>query len=479
MGERLLEILTVSQTYAADKETTAKIVPEFNLMENAAFALVCEITKRIKKAPVFVLCGNGNNGGDGFAAARLLERRGWPVEVVMTAPPAGLKGAALKHASLWKGKTSYLTPSLPERIRSRKGVIIDAMFGIGLNRLLPDDVSDFVRKANAMELPFIAVDLPSGVKADTGEIAGDAPKCLFSVTFGRPKPAHFLYPAKERCGETVVCPIGIPDDVIVRQKPFLFVNGTELFTLPEPDAGSHKYSRGGVLICGGEKMTGAARLSARAARRAGAGWVAVAANASSAGFYTQDAAENVVFPLNRDSDFDDLVVSGKIRSIVIGPGNGVTQETERRLKTTARSGKPFVADADALAFVRDVDLKNAVLTPHAGEFYRLFPDLKSSDKISAALQAAERLNTVVVFKGADTVVASPAGIAAIQDRTSFELSVAGSGDVLAGIAGTMLAKGLPPFQAACAAVFLHSAAGIAAGRNIIASDIIDCLKPIP
>lgn len=470
-----MEILTASQMYAADKETVARIMPEFDLMSNAGFAATCEISKRFRKAPVFILCGGGNNGGDGFVIARLLESRGWPVEVVFTGDLPDLKGAALKHASLWKGRTVLMSSTLVGRIRSKSGIIVDAMFGIGLNRPLPDGLRQFVRAVNDTDIPCVAVDVPSGVKADTGEVLGDALKCMLTVTFCRPKPAHFLYPAKEYVGELAVCPIGIPDETVNAQKPFLFVNDAALFSVPPLSFQTHKYTRGAVLICGGKEMTGAARLAARAARRAGAGWTAVAADVEACPFYMRDAAENVVIPLRSSQDFSKAANASKIGSVVIGPGCGVSEETKERLKIVAETGKPFVVDADALAFARSVDLKNAVLTPHAGEFRRLFPEAEKPDKLSAAREAAKTLNAVIVYKGADTVIAAPDGRAAISAKTSFELSVAGSGDVLAGVAGAMLAKGMPRFEAACAAVFMHSEAGIRAGKNIIASDIIDSL----
>ncbi len=470
-----MEILTASQMYAVDKETVAKIMPEFELMSNAGFATVCEISKRFKKTPAFILCGSGNNGGDGFVIANLLQQRGWSVEVVFTGNLPDLKGAALKHASRWKGVTSLMNPNLIKRLLQKKAVLIDAMFGIGLNRPMPENLQSFVKKVNETDIPCIAVDLPSGVAADTGEVLGEALKCCLTVTFCRPKPAHFLYPAKEYVGETVVCPIGIPDEIVKNQNPRFFINDETLFNIPPLTAQTHKYTRGAVLICGGSEMTGAARLAARAARRAGAGWVAVSADKNACPAYAADCAENIVFPITAPEDFKDVVQNPKIRAIAIGSGCGISQTTKERLKIVSDSQKPFVADADAIAFAKDADMKNAVLTPHGGEFYALFPELKGLDKLSAALSAAKTLNCTVVLKGADTVIACADGRAAVNAKTSFELSTAGSGDVLTGITAAMLSKGLPPFEAACAAVFLHSQAAVKAGKNIIASDIVDCL----
>lgn len=447
--------------YAADKETIAKIMPENDLVENAGFAAACQIAKKYGKQPVLVACGAGNNGADGFVAARVLSRRGYSVKVAFAGSKDKMSPACRFAAERFDG---LVTPLSPDCLRGFKGVVVDALFGIGLSRPIEGEPAAFIAALNASSLPVVSLDIPSGVFADTGAVSSAAVKADLTVTFCRPKPAHFLYPAKEYVGDLTVCPIGITDEIIANQHPRFIVNPP--FELPAPTPYDHKYSRGAVLVAGGE-MTGAARLAAGAARRFGAGLVKVVCAPETALPYTLGDAGLVV----SIEPLETAVKDKKMSAIAFGMGFGLTEQTKAALEAVAKSGKPFVADADALAYVKDIPLSNAVITPHEGEFARLFPDLKG-DKLSRALTAAETLGCAVVLKGADTVIAAPDGRAAIDANTSFYLATAGSGDVLSGIIAALLAKRLPPFEAACAGVFLHSVAGIGAGENLIAEDLI-------
>ena len=468
-----MEILTVSQMYGADKETIAKTVPEKQLIENAAFAAACEIAKRYKKCPVLVLCGSGNNGADGFAAARILEQWGWPAEVVFAGDRDHMSPEAREAARMYKGKIRPLSCDRLEYIARTGGIVIDALFGIGLTRAIEGKQAEFINALNETGIPCIALDIPSGIKADTGEIPGTAPVCDLTVTFCRAKPGHYLYPAKEFIGELAVCPIGISDEAVEAQNPKIFENTPEIFTIPELGPYDNKYTRGAVLIGGGE-MTGAARLAALACRRAGAGLVKVSCLPADYAVFASDAPGTIVQKTNTAEEFADMLNDPKIDAVVFGMGAGISEETKRRLKIITASGKPAVIDADALSFIREISgLSQSVITPHCGEFARIFPELKGQDKLAQALKAAEILDCTVVLKGADTVIAGPGGYAAIDTETSFGLATAGSGDVLAGITGAMLAKGMDPFEAACAGVWMHSQAGIAAGNDFfIAEDII-------
>ncbi len=448
--------------YAADKETTAKIMPENDLVENAGFAAACQIAKRYGKQPTLVVCGAGNNGADGFAAARVLSNRGFSVKVVFAGQKDKMSPACRFAAERFNGIVLPLSPDCLSRF---KGVVVDALYGIGLSRPIEGETAAFITALNAAALPVVSLDIPSGVFADTGAVSPATVKADLTVTFCRPKPAHFLYPAKEYVGDLTVCPIGITDETVANQHPRFIVNPP--FKLPAPTPYDHKYSRGAVLVAGGQ-MTGAARLTAQAARRFGAGLVKIVCSPENALPYTVGDAGLVV----STEPLEAAVRDKKISAIAFGMGFGLTERTKAALETVAKSGKPFVADADALAYIKDVaPLTNAVITPHEGEFTRLFPDLKG-DKLSRALIAAETLKCVVVLKGADTVIAAPDGRAAIDANTSFYLATAGSGDVLSGIIAALLAKRLPPFEAACAGVFLHSTAGIDAGENLIAEDLI-------
>lgn len=457
-----MEILTAAQMYAADKETIAKIMPENDLVENAGFAAACQIAKRYGKQPILVACGAGNNGADGFVAARVLSNRGYSVKVAFAGQKDKMSPACRFAAERFDG---LVTPLSPDCLRGFKGVVVDALFGIGLSRPIEGEPAAFIAALNASSLPVVSLDIPSGVFADTGAVSSAAVKADLTVTFCRPKPAHFLYPAKEYVGDLIVCPIGITDEIVANRHPRFIVNPP--FNPPAPTPYDHKYSRGAVLVAGGE-MTGAARLAAGAARRFGAGLVKVICAPEKALSYSVDAAGLVV----STEPLEAAATDKKISAIAFGMGFGLSEKTKAALQAVVKSGKPFVADADALACIKDfAPLTNAVITPHEGEFSRLFPDL-TGDKLSRALFAAEALGCVVVLKGADTVIAAPDGRAAIDADTSFCLATAGSGDVLSGIIAAMLAKHIPPFEAACAGVFLHSQAGIRAGANPIAEDLI-------
>lgn len=471
-----MEILTTAQMYAADKETSAKIMPEIQLMENAGFAAACQITRNYAKCPATVLCGTGNNGGDGFVVARILHDWGWPVEVALVGDEKKLSPSAAINAKKFRGIIA--TPSFKrlKKMEKNRGLVIDAVFGIGLTRPIENDIADFFNALNETALPCIALDIPSGIRADTGDVLGTAPFCDMTITFCRPKIGHFLYPGKEHTGRLIVCPIGIPDEIVANQSPLFYENTPELFDIPAATPYDHKYSRGAVLICAGE-MTGAARLAAAAARRSGAGWVAVSCNEADARTFAFDNPGLIIQRSDNTEEIEKQIKDQKISAAVIGMGALNTERTKAFVHAAAKEMKPFVADAGALSFIKSVkDLSRAVITPHAGEFHRLFPELDGENKLTQALSAAKTLNCTVVLKGADTVVAAPDGRAVVNNTTAFDLATAGSGDVLDGIIGTMLAKGLPTFEAACVAVRLHSRAAETAGQNLIAEDVIACLK---
>ena len=471
-----MEILTAEQMRNADKKTVAKIMPETQLMENAGFAAACQIARSYRKRPVLVLCGTGNNGGDGLVVARVLRQWGWPAEVALTGPEKKMTASARLNAEKFHGPKNQLSFKRLEQMKKSGGLIVDAVFGTGLSRPVQSDISDFFNAVNESGLPCVAIDIPSGVSADTGEVLGTALRCDMTVTFCRPKAGHFLYPGKEYAGLLSVCPIGIPDDFVKETGASVYENSPELFHLPETTPYAHKYSRGTVLIRAGQ-MTGAARLAANASRRAGAGMTILSCSSNVYPVFAADTAGTVVRIADTVQDFSVLLSSGKISAAVIGMGATENEDTKSFLHLIVDSEIPFVADAGALPFIKGIkDRSRAVLTPHEGEFHRLFPDLPEQDKLTRALNAAETLGCVIVLKGADTVVAAPDGKAVINATTCYDLATAGSGDVLDGIIGAMLAEGLSPFEAACAGVWLHSRAAEKAGKNLIAEDIIACLK---
>lgn len=471
-----MEILTAEQMYRADKETCAKIMPEIQLMENAGFAAACQIARNYHKCPVLVLCGTGNNAGDGLVVARILQQWGWPVEVALTGQEERMSPCAKINAEKFNGFKRQLSFKRLEKMKKNGGLIIDAIFGIGLSRPVQDDIADFFRAVNESNLPCVALDIPSGIHADTGEVLGASLYCDMTITFCRPKIGHFLYPGKEYVGELVVCPIGIPDEIVRQNRPSFYENTPELFSLPESSPYHHKYSKGATLIRAG-KMCGAARLAALANRRAGSGLTAVSCTTQAYPVFASDTAGTVIQTADTAQDFSEHVNSSKISAVVIGMGADKKDDTKAFLHLIAASEKPFVADAGALPFIKGIKKRShGVITPHAGEFTRLFPELKGKNKLVQALTAAETLGCTVVLKGADTIIASAKGTVAINSVSNFDLATAGCGDVLDGIIGAMLAQGLPPFEAACAGVWLHSRAAEKAGKNMIAEDIIDHLK---
>jgi NAD(P)H-hydrate epimerase len=476
------EVLTVAQMAAADNFAAMAGTPTLTLMENAGRAVADAVTARFDPCTVMVLCGPGNNGGDGFVAARLLAERGFHVRV---ADFDFYQGDAGAMASRWHGTRVKLLPGVLEGAE----LVVDALFGAGLSRPLEGAVRDVVAEMGAV--PVVAIDIPSGVAGDTGKVLGDvAVRADLTVTFFRKKPAHLLLPGRQRCGEIIVADIGIPDGALELIRPNLFENGPALWgkDYPWPQAEGHKYARGHcVVVSGPAHATGAARLSARAALRVGAGLVSVASPLDAVPVNAAHLTAIMVKPFDGARGLADLFDDTRLGTVVMGPGLGVGFET-RELVETALAGPPWrkmVLDADALSsFADDPDaLFNrlrpgaAVLTPHDGEFERLFPGLldSSASKLDAVRAAAARCGAVVLLKGYDTVIARPDGWAAINTNAPPTLATAGSGDVLSGLIGGLLAQGLEVGFAAAAAAWLHGDAAGRFGPGLIAEDIPEIL----
>lgn len=470
-------ILTVAEMARADALASAGGVSGLTLMEAAGEAVAREVRRRWPRGPVAVLCGPGNNGGDGFGAARLLQEAGWPVRVALLGERAALRGDAAAVAARWTGEIAPLTPAMLDGAT----VAVDALFGAGLARPLEGAARAVVEAMNARCLSCLAVDLPSGVQGDNGQVLGAAPQATATITFFRRKPAHLLLPGRALAGEVVVADIGIPAAVLDEIRPALVENTPALWLdrFPWPRPADHKYRRGHLLIAGGEVMTGAARLAARAARRIGAGLVTLACTRASHPIYAADSAGLMTAIADEDAGFAALLADTRRNALLIGPGHGVTPQTRQRTLAGLAAGKACVIDADALTVFADrpQDLFDAahapcLLTPHEGEFARLFPDLASlPGKLDRARQAAARATMTVLLKGADTVIAAPDGRAAISGNAPPTLATGGSGDVLAGMAAGLMAQGLAPFEAAAAAAWLHGDAAAAFGPGLIAEDL--------
>lgn len=476
-------VLTVAEMYRADEAAIAGGITGERLMEAAGKAVADAIVGRWAPRPVAVLCGPGNNGGDGFVVARLLARWGWPVRVGLLGDRDALGGDAGISSDRWQGSVEALSPGLLDGAE----LAVDALFGAGLTRALDGAAAEMVRAIIDRGMDCVAVDVPSGVDGDNGAVLGVAAPAELTVTFFRRKPGHLLYPGRGLCGELLVADIGIPDQVLDKIAPAQFVNGPDLWQgrFPWPVPGMHKYSRGHALIVGGSRTTGAARMAAQAARRAGAGVVTVLAPPSAALIYRTALVGALFGVLDDVGELAGRMAEPRAHAALLGPGNGVMERTRDNVIAALGAEKPVVLDADALTvFGDDPDtLFSAIagpclLTPHEGEFQRLFGDGDGVGKLARARGAAKRSGAMVLLKGPDTVIAAPDGRAAICDNAPPELATAGAGDVLAGFAVALMAQGMPVFEAGCCAAWLHGEAAAAFGPGLIAEDIAESLPEI-
>ncbi len=477
-GWRRHALLTPQQMGEADRLALAGGIAGSALMENAGRAVADAVSRRWPPRPVAVLCGPGNNGGDGFVAARLLAERGWKVRMALLGDRATLRGDAAAAAARWPGPAEPLTPEA----LGDAGLVVDAIFGAGLARPIEGAALAVVEGLGRRGLPVVAVDVPSGVDGASGEIRGAAPMAALTITFFRKKPGHLLLPGRIYCGETVLAQIGIPDAVLDRLAPDTAANdpGWWLAGLPRPGLDSHKYTRGHALVAGGAVMTGAGRLAARAAARLGAGLVTVAAPESAFPIYAAALTGVIVHPISALDDFPGLLADRRRNAALIGPGAGVGAETRDKVLAILAAAKRAVLDADALtSFAADPQALFAairspvVMTPHEGEFARLFD--AGGSKTERARRAARQSGAVIVLKGADTVVAAPDGRVAINANAPPDLATAGSGDVLAGMMLGLLTQEMEPFAAAAAAVWLHGEAAGRVGAGLVAEDLVEAL----
>jgi hydroxyethylthiazole kinase-like uncharacterized protein yjeF len=457
-----LELLTPDEMARVDAASPALGVPGYTLMENAGRSVARAVQTKFRPCRVLVLCGPGNNGGDGYVAARVLDQCGWPVAVASLAPPREGSDAAVAHTR-WRGPSV----SFAQQEAARADLVIDAVFGAGLSRDLDAELIQVLRAARRL----VAVDVPSGLDGATGGVRGFAPRASLTVTFFRLKPGHLLLPGRDLCGETVLADIGMPEAVLDTVRPRVFRNEPGLWTLPDLATGTHKYARGHVTILGGPEMTGAARLAADAARRAGAGLVTIAA-LGSAKVYRAGSPGTIV----SEASLPDLLADRRRTVWVCGPGLG-PEWSRKTFPRLIAAGRTVVGDADLFtAFAGDPDALRgaAVLTPHAGEFSRAFGPLPN-DRLTAVREAAARTNAVVLLKGADTIVARPDGMATINASAPPWLATAGAGDVLSGLIAGLLAQGMAAWEAALAGVWLHGRAAVEVGPGLVAEDLAPAL----
>lgn len=512
-----LTLLTTAEMAEADRRAVALGVPSLTLMENAGRAVADEAARLVPPgASVAVLAGPGNNGGDGFVAARLLAERGFDVRVACLAAPGDLKGDAAVMAGRWQGATDPLSETSADGAE----LVIDALFGAGLSRPLEGVAASLVARLGAARrsgrLPIVlSVDVPSGLDGTTGQVVGgevvgkEEPvvQATRTVTFFRRKPGHLLLPGRMLCGEVVTADIGIPAEVAGAVGARTCANSELLWlaALPRPREDGHKYSRGhAVVVSGSAEASGAARLAGRGALRIGAGLVTLVGGAAATAVNAVHTNAIMVHRVEGAAALAEFLEDARRNAVLIGPGAGVGADTAADVLAVLGSGAAVVLDADALTsfagqgvpprrgpgFVMSreesgttpADLYAAiagrsapvVLTPHDGEFGRLFGALAGS-RLDRARAAAATSGAVVILKGADTVITAPDGRAAINENAPPWLATAGAGDVLAGFVTGLLAQGMPVFEAACAAVWLHGAAASAFGPGLIAEDLPEVL----
>lgn len=491
-SERDTLVIPPADMADVDRDAAASGIASLGLMERAGQAVAAAALRRFPGALRFaVLCGPGNNGGDGYVAARVLRAAGAEVAVHALGDPARLAGDAAAMLSAWRGAVAPLAD-----FRPRAGdVVIDALFGAGLARDLPEAAVRAVTAVGALALPVVAVDLPSGVDGRTGAVLGAAFQATATVTFVCRKPGHLLLPGRALSGAVEVFDIGIPARVLLRHSRHVRVNSPAIWSGVHANTGAaaHKYTRGHLAVfSGAATATGAARLSAAAGLRAGAGLVTLLSPQPALAANAAHLTAVMLKAVDGEDELVRLLDDRRLATFVLGPGFGDTETARAYVRRIAAAGRRLVLDADGITAFRDAPdtlfslfaggPPRLVLTPHDGEFARLFPDLAEDgtlSKIDRAQQAASRSHAVVVLKGADTVIAAPDGRALVNDNAPPWLATAGSGDVLAGIVGAHLAQGLPAFEAAAGAVWRHGEAGRIAGEGLTAEDLPAAIPPWP
>jgi hydroxyethylthiazole kinase-like uncharacterized protein yjeF len=487
-----MEVLTTSEMERADRLTIAAGTPGFSLMLSAGQAVAEAAMGLVEEGPILVVCGPGNNGGDGFVAAAELAAQGREVSVILMCERDALHGDAASAAKGWKYP---VLPFTPQAI-GKPALIIDALFGAGLSRAVTGEPHDVIAAINANGAPVLAVDLPSGVNGTTAAVMGIAVRATETVTFFRKKPAHLLLPGRLYCGRVRVADIGIAPQVLDEIRPQAFENLPAIWQLqfPVPRIDGHKYARGHVLAVSGEmSATGAARMAARAALRAGAGLVTVASPRDALAVNAAALTAVMVRAVDTPVEFGELLADKRYNTCMIGPGAGVGERTRDFVHTALSAHRHCVLDADALTSfasapeqlfeqIRGTPAPEVVLTPHEGEFPRLFSDLSNKhpgrSKLERVRDAAARCGAVVLLKGPDTTVAAPDGRATIASNAPPWLATAGAGDVLAGIIAGLLAQGVPAFEAASIGVWMHGEAGSEAGPGLIAEDLAETLPAV-
>ena len=488
-GCALLELLTAEEMGRAEQIAAAAGLPTLTMMENAGRCVAEEVVRRYPRGSrVVVLCGPGNNGGDGFVCARYLRERGYHVRLALLGRQEDLKRDPKEMARRWDEAIEPMTPQSLEGAQ----IVVDAIYGTGLRDNVAGIVAEMIEAVTGRSLPVISVDVPSGINATSGAVRGVAFKAATTVTFFRRKTGHVLLPGRLYCGDVRAVDIGIPAAVLGEIAPRTFANDPEFWLryFPKLRIDGHKYDRGhAVIVSGPMESTGAGRLAARTALRAGAGLVTVATSKSA--FYINAAQLTAVMVAAYEgpSGLSAVLSDPRITAVLIGPGAGRDPEVMGLVGSVLASDAVAVLDAEGITAFQATPVElfrliksrpaPTILTPHEGEFRKVFPDLANEpSKLERARRAAEMSGAVVILKGADTVVAAPDGLSSISENAPAWLATAGSGDVLAGLITGLCAQGMAAFDAAAAGVWMHGELAVIFGPGLIADDMADLLPGV-
>jgi len=478
-------ILSCKHHRDLDKKTIKEFIPGYKLMENAGVEIFKIIKKEFKKQnKIKILCGPGNNGGDGFVVAKLLKENGYlNVDLFCLVAKKELKGDAKLAAKSFNGKLK----SFSNFKVSNDDLIIDGLFGSGLKKNISGNLKKIIKKINLKKPYCISIDIPSGINGDTGEIQGIALQSNDTITFTRKKPGHLLSPGKEYCGNLIIVDIGIKLENL-EFKPKIFENHPDIWknNFPWPNQKSHKYTRGYALIVCGEKMTGASRLAARGAARIGCGLICLGVPRKAFNIYATENPIALIEEVEDEKDLNNLFKDKRINTILIGPGLGISHKKLKIiLKIIKEKERIIVLDADALKNnFKKIILKNRtkiVITPHQGEFSQVLKSLKiknNKNKFLSANEFVKKTKINLILKGNTTIISSQDGRVSINTNTSPFLATGGSGDVLAGMITGLIAQKMDIFNACCAAVWIHGEIGKLKGPGLIAEDLPEMIPKV-
>ncbi len=485
----MLELLTAEEMGRAERLTIEGGVPALTLMENAGKSVTEEVVRRFPRgSKVVVLCGPGNNGGDGFVSARSLRERGYQVRLALLGKPEDLTRDAKEMARRWDESIEPMT----ENSINGAEVIVDAIWGSGLRGPVNGVPAQLIEDATARDLPVVAIDVPTGLDMTHGIVHGVAFKAVATVTFFRRKTGHVLLPGRRYCGQVRTVDIGIPASVLSEVQPQTFLNEPDFWLryFPRLKPEGHKYDRGhAVVVSGPMESTGAARMAAQSALRVGAGLCTVATSKSAFYINAAQLLSIMVGAFDGPAGLAAYLADPRLNAVLIGPGAGVSAETRDLVAAVLSTDATAVLDADALTSFKEnpqelFDLVRnrpapTILTPHAGEFARIFPELDNAEsKLLQTKRAAEISGGVILFKGPDTVIAAPDGLAAINESAPPWLATAGTGDVLAGLITGLSAQGMAALDAAVAAVWMHAELARTYGPGMIAEDMAGMLPDL-